>query len=232
MLHNAAGNAALILVYFALSACASMQEKLPFFKGSPSENETAETLSPALMHERHMQAIADITQFSLKGRMGIQSEGKGYSVGTQWAHQPDQNVIKILSPIGSEVANIESNADEVRLTTQDGKVYSAKDAETLTQDTLGWKLPMQGLEDWALGRPTKKLAEMIEWDKQGRITSMQQNGWKIEYPEYVQVGNYQLPKKIFLTHPKLNLKMVVETWSQATIYEGQEALEANTKTPE
>lgn len=222
MVQGASGKILLIFCCLSLSACASLQDKLTFFKSATPTSKNSTSLSPAQMHEQHMASIADIDQFSLKGRMGIQTEGKGYSVGTQWAHQPAQNSIKILSPIGSEVANIESNADEVRLTTQEGKVYLAKDAETLTQDSLGWKLPMQGLEDWALGRPTKKLAEKIEWDMQGRITSMLQNGWRIEYPEYVQVGNYALPKKIFLTHPKLTLKMVVEHWSQANAMQNQE----------
>lgn len=222
MRQSTSGKALIILYGLSLSACASLQEKLPFFNTNTPTQQATHAYTPAQMHEQHMALIADIEQFSLKGRMGIQAEGKGYSVGTQWTHQPAQNAIKILSPIGSEVANIESNADEVRLTTQEGKVFAAKDAETLTQDTLGWKLPMQGLEDWALGRPTKKLAEKIEWDMQGRITSMLQNGWKIEYPEYVQVGNYALPKKIFLTHPKLTLKMVVEHWSQASAMQNQD----------
>jgi outer membrane lipoprotein LolB len=212
----------LIVCVLTLSACASL-EQLSLFKKSPKSNspQLTELRSPAELHAQHMALITPIHQFTLKGRMGIQSNGKGYSVGTQWAHQEQQNTIKILSPIGSEMANIEASADGVKLTTNEGKVYNAKDAETLTLETLGWSLPMQGLEDWVLGRPSHKLPEMIEWDTQGKIVKMLQNGWKIEYPEYMKVGNFNLPKKIWLSHPKLTLKMVVEQWDNTNVMPDQ-----------
>lgn len=205
--------ASLFVCALTLSSCASL-EQLSLFKKSSTSNspQLTEQRSPAELHAQHMAMITPINQFTLKGRMGIQSNGKGYSVGTQWVHQDQLNTIKILSPIGSEIAKIQASTDGVELTTNDGKVYTAKDAETLTLETLGWSLPMQGLEDWVLGRPSHKLPEMIEWDRQGKVVKMLQNGWKIEYPEYMTVGNFNLPRKIWLTHPKLSLKMVVEQW--------------------
>lgn len=207
----------MVLLCALLASCAAIQEKLT---GSPSKSATITTadaesvqLSPSELHQRHMAQVGSIQSFQLKGRLGVQAEGKGYSASTQWSHQnTSDNQIKILSPIGTELANLTTNAEEVSLQTQDGKRYLAKDAESLTQDTLGWRLPLQGLEDWALGRPSKKIAELIEWDGQGKITKMIQNGWQIEYPEYTQKGDFSVPKKIFLKHPKLSLKIAVEEW--------------------
>lgn len=208
---------AAFLLCAMLTSCAAIQEKLAGSNQAPKVNDSAVensvTSSPSELHEQHMAALANIQSFQLKGRLGVQADGKGYSANTQWLHQnSNDNEVKILSPIGSELAKLTTHADEVTLRTQDGKHYSAKDVESLTQEALGWQLPLQGLEDWALGRPSKKIADLIEWDSHGKITKIVQNGWQIEYPEYMQKGEFSLPKKIFLKHPKLSLKIAIEEW--------------------
>lgn len=189
-----------------LSSCASLkptpETKLPVPVGTPAE-----------LHQLHLSQITQIEHFYLQARIGIQSNGKGSSGSTRWRHNATGDEISMLSPIGSTVAKIISNNTGITLTTNDGKVLQATDAETLTERHLGWRLPLEGLPDWALGRPSRGLVEMLEWDKQGLITKMEQHGWEIEYLEYTETGAYRLPKKIHLHSDNLNLKLVIESWS-------------------
>lgn len=190
-----------------LSSCATL-------KPAPEVALPTPVGSPADLHQIHMQQLSKINQFYLQARIGIQSEGKGSSGSTRWRHSPDGNDISMLSPVGGTVAKIITNPKGVTLTSNDGKVLQAADAESLTEEHLGWRLPLAGLPDWALGRPGKRLPQEIHWDSIGRITKLTQDGWQIEYPEYIEAGGYRLPKRINMRSDKLTLKLVVESWSE------------------
>lgn len=170
----------------------------------------ATSAASANAHRQHLANIADIQDFSLKGRIGVQTEGKGFSGSLQWQHAPSADNIALYSPLGSQVASISKNETAVTLTESDGNSVSAKDAESLTQMTLGWRLPLTGLADWALGRPTKQSIDHISWNETGQITRLMQEGWDIEYSDYQAYAGKQLPNKIYLRSPKVNIKLIVE----------------------
>lgn len=190
-----------------LSGCASLrpapESSLPIPVGKPAD-----------LNQAHLQGLAQINQFFLHARIGIQANGKGSSGSTRWRHDPDGNDIAMLSPMGGTVAKIITNVDGVTLTTNEGKVLQASNAETLTEQYLGWRLPLNGLPDWALGRPTKRLFEEMQWDSIGRVTLLKQDGWEIEYLEYMEAAGYRLPRKINLRSSKLTIKLVIERWEE------------------
>ncbi len=163
---------------------------------------------------QHLQKLASIKQFTLQGRIGVQTNSKGFSGSLQWQHNSQDDEIALYSPLGSQVASISKTPDQVTLIDSSGKIYTAADAETLTQDTLGWKLPLAGLADWSIGRPTASPVQNSVWNEQGLLTNLDQDGWKIEYSNYELQGNYMLPSKIFLKSDRLNLKLLVEKWHQ------------------
>lgn len=165
------------------------------------------------LRAQHLQQLAAIQQFSIQGRIGVQTNGKGFSGSLQWQHTNAEDDINLYSPLGSQVASIKKTPDQVTLTDSSGKSFSAADAETLTQETLGWKLPLTGLADWSIGRPTQSPIQNSTWNEQGLLTNLNQDGWKIEYDNYEQQGAYMLPGKIFLKSDQLNLKLLVEKWS-------------------
>ena len=164
------------------------------------------------VHRQHLASLQTLQAFDLKGRIGVQTQKQGFSGGFTWNHQPATDQVALFSPLGSQVATIDKDPGGVTLVTSDQKTLRAQDAETLTEQNLGWRLPMQGLHDWALGRPTAAPHEAI-WDEQGRLTRLKQDGWDIEYSQYQRVGQYDLPHKIYMKSLQLNLKLIVERWN-------------------
>ena len=189
---------------------------MSFFTGCVSvPATTAEpSASAQKLRAQHLEQLAAIQQFSMQGRIGVQTNGKGFSGSLQWQHNSAEDDINLYSPLGSQVASIKKTPDQVVLKDSSGKNFSATDAETLTQETLGWKLPLTGLADWAIGRPTKSPVQNSTWNEQGLLTNLNQDGWKIEYDNYEQQGAYMLPGKIFLKSDQLNLKLLVEKWNK------------------
>ncbi|MCB5186798.1 lipoprotein insertase outer membrane protein LolB [Methylobacillus caricis] len=188
------------LALLLLAGCASMPSgpSLP-----PSTPE---------LHQQHLETVARIKSFKLQGRIGVQTAAKGFSGSTQWRHAASNDDIALFSPLGSQVATISRSPDGVSLKTSDNKAYQAQDAETLTEQNLGWRLPMTGLSDWALGKPSHTAIESSTWDEQGRLLTLKQDGWDIEYGQYVLADGYQLPSKITLRSAQLTLKLIVQQW--------------------
>ena len=169
-----------------------------------------------ILQQLHLQKIAAIEQFGLKGRIGVQSDGKGFSGGITWQHDHINDDISLYSPLGGLAANIKKNAEKVTLEDTKGNSVSAIDAETLTQNTLGWRLPLAGLADWSLGRPASSTIEASTWSEQGYLLSLKQDNWQIEYQNYAAHNGYILPSKILLKNEKVTLKLVIEQWDKLT----------------
>lgn len=164
------------------------------------------------LHVLHLKQLANISSFALQGRIGIQTNPKGFSGSLIWQHTNNHDEISLFSPLGSQLASISSTPTQITLLDSSGKSYHAADAETLTQEVLGWRLPLKGLSDWALGRPRPAPIQHSAWNALGQLTHLQQDGWSIEFDHYQQHGAYALPGKIYLKSEQLNLKLLVEKW--------------------
>ena len=193
----------------AVSACATQPTAPTTSTTQPPEN--------LAIHQQHLAKLASIQAFSLKGRLGVVTQKQGFSGSIEWQHQLATDNIDVYSPLGSKLANIAKTAGQVVLTDQKGQTIKANDAETLTETTLGFRLPLAGLSDWALGKPTASKIEASSWDAQGRLITLQQDGWDIGFENYLESKGTFLPNKIVLKSEKVNLKLLVENWTEVKI---------------
>jgi outer membrane lipoprotein LolB len=185
-----------------LSACSSLPSQAP--------TATAASLS---LHQQHLASLNGIHQFELKGRLGVQADGKGYSASLLWQHNADQDDIRIYSPLGGQLARITKTAEGIRLEDAQGQVTMGTDAESLTQSLLGWRLPLNGLADWALGRPANSAMAKLTWDDAGHTLSLNEADWAIAYQHYQASPAAFLPHKLTLINARVQLKLVVEKWT-------------------
>ena len=200
-------NRSILVLFFVslwLVGCAS---QLTNHKNSSVDN---------TVHQQHIASLASIKHFTLKGRIGVITLKEGFSGGISWKHQIDHDLVEVYSPFGSKIANIIKTPTDVSLTTKDGNNLKANTVESLTEMSLGWKIPLTDLNDWAIGRPAATKIDSVTWNEQGYITNLKQNGWDIEYEKYEEKNGYLLPNKIYLKSEKLNLKLLVENWSELT----------------
>ena len=194
-------NSLILGIFLLITACAT-QPKMP---NQPPAN--------SAINHKHLATLTNIKAFALKGRLGVVTQKQGFSGGIDWQHQAISDNIDVYSPVGSKLANIVKNPSGVTLISQNGHSVSAQDAESLTETTLGFRLPLKGLSDWAIGRPNTSKIEAANWDEMGRLTALKQDGWDISYENYFMQNGIDLPNKILLKSEKVNLKLLVESWS-------------------
>ena len=159
--------------------------------------------------------LARISTWQADGRIGVVSGQDGWHANFQWAQQDSGYRIDLIGPLGQGRVIVESNGTEARVQTQDGQSWTAPDADTLLEQSLGVRLPVNGLRYWARGLPEPGSTPTLQTDAQGRQTRLEQNRWDIEYPAYAptSVLNLDLPERIVARRQDLSVKLIIEQWT-------------------
>jgi outer membrane lipoprotein LolB len=155
-----------------------------------------------------LPAAAD-AEFELAGRIAVRYRDDAGSGNISWRHGARADEMLLTSPLGQGIARIVRSGEEVVLTTQDGREFKAADAESLTEQVLGFRVPLLGLADWVRGRPAPAPAPTQQRnDAAGRLAVLEQAGWRIEYVEY----QGSLPARLNLTFPGVELRLAISEW--------------------
>jgi outer membrane lipoprotein LolB len=114
----------------------------------------------------------------------------------------------ITSALGAGIARIVRQGDSVVLTTAEPREYRAADAEAITQEVLGFRVPLAGLADWVRGRPNTDWPATADYAPDGRLLALQQQGWNIEFLEY----QGSRPSRMRLSYPGIELRLAISEW--------------------
>src|SRR5262249_32862492 len=118
--------------------------------------------------------------FELAGRIAVKYKEEASSGNIAWRHSAARDEMLLSSPFGQGMGRIVRDNARVTLPTSDGRAFPAADAESLTEQVLGFRIPMAGLADWVRGQPGPGPAR-TRADDDGRLVELEQRGWKIEY---------------------------------------------------
>jgi outer membrane lipoprotein LolB len=150
-------------------------------------------------------------EFELSGRIAVRYRDDAGSGNIAWRHGARSDEMLLTTPLGQGMARIIRSGDEVTLTTQDGREFKAADAESLTDQVLGFRLPLLGLADWVRGRAAPRPApepSRERRDAAGRLAEFEQSGWKVQYLEHAGA----LPSRLVLSYPGLELRLAISEW--------------------
>ncbi len=89
--------------------------------------------------------------------------------------------LDLVSPLGSTIARIETDSQEARLIVPaDGgvRVEHGADAQALSEQVLGWSLPVAGMPDWVEGRPSSRRPFQSLPADAGK-SRFEQDGWSV-----------------------------------------------------
>ncbi|MCP5268524.1 MAG: outer membrane lipoprotein LolB [Zoogloeaceae bacterium] len=167
--------------------------------------------SPAPYSDVPLRPRAEVRDFGLEARFSVTHEAERYSGHLSWQHRAGADTLQITSPFGQVLAEIEINPERARLTASDRRVFEAPDAERLTQEVLGYPLPVSQLASWVLARPLG--AAVSVRDSVGRPQEIAENGWRLVY-EYLLATPDALPASVTASRaggPELRLR--IEDWS-------------------
>lgn len=164
---------------------------------------------------RFEAAPSALASFQLQGRVALRSGEQQFSGGLNWRRVANTEVLLMSTPLGQGVAELRRDSGGVELIDRDGKHHQAADAESLLRAVTGLQLPLSGLAAWVTGAPRAGATFSAEQDEQGRLASLDQDGWHIEFSRYVQALGGWLPGRLVARRgADLEVKLVVDGWEQ------------------
>jgi outer membrane lipoprotein LolB len=147
------------------------------------------------------------------------------SANLRWVHNPeeDEDEILIFEPLGQTIARIHRDVQGATLEAQ-GRFYVSQDVESLTQQVLGWTLPLSWLTHWVVGVPANEqptianvpnenVAE-VQRDAKKQITLMRQAGWEVRYTRYAGLAANSLPIRFVMKKDKLEITVLIDEWEK------------------
>ena len=157
------------------------------------------------------QQLTHLHQWDLKGVIGVRTASDTTSATIHWNQGSENYTLLLFGPLGVGRTTLLGNRDEVVMQ-QGEQTYRAATAEHLLLNQLGLNLPVSNLYYWIRGLPVPNLSAKKQFDDYNHLVSLQQQNWKLQYSSYINVNNIDLPQKIQLSHPDLELKMVIKQW--------------------
>jgi outer membrane lipoprotein LolB len=136
----------------------------------------------------------DKPEFDLAGRIAARYRDESFSGNLAWRHARSADEMLISTALGQGVARIVRDGEAITLTTAEPREYKATDAESLTEQVLGFRVPLAGLAQWVQGLPAPEL---------------ESRGWKVEYQEY---DAQRRPKRLRVTYPGVELRLAISEW--------------------
>lgn len=161
----------------------------------------------ASLSSEHAPLAGD--DFEVQARVAVHYGDESATGRVAWRHQSQSDELIISNPLGQGIAELKRTQQSYSLRTAEGKEYTADDPETLTEEALGWRLPLIGLPQWIRGRVLAGAS--AEGEKaDGRYSELRQLGWRIDYLAYDEALN--LPTRLRLRRDDLDIRLAIEQW--------------------
>lgn len=169
--------------------------------------------------EQRLQHNQQITDWTIKARLGVQTETEGGSFDVYWQQLADSYEIRLIAPLGQGAVQINGDSNGVAISTADGQTEYSDDAEALFASMTGLSLPVTGLQDWLRGMPIQNVEmQHASWNEQGQLYKLEQKGWRLEMDRYKNIDDYELPHAFYLERedrPELSVRMLIREWRPA-----------------
>ncbi len=206
------GRLAALLAGLVLAGCAS---QLP--KPALPESVALTPQEEAVAWVAHQAAVTGLGEWVLHGRISVTTEDDSWRGKLRWQQGAQDFQMYFEAPMGLGAARLSTSSAGVVMQVSNGKTYYAADVEDLMYQFIGMHLPLAGLRYWVTGLPQPGMpSSVVEYDGAGRLAHLQQADWDIHYRGYLNTGDVDLPKKVFIENSRLNVRLVIEHWGVQT----------------
>jgi outer membrane lipoprotein LolB len=151
--------------------------------------------------------------FELKGRVAVAASGQGFNARLRWAQDGTRAQVALDGPLGAGGVHLSAAGDDLDIALPSGARLNGAAARAELASRLGFDPPLGSLRYWILGvpDPARPAEETLDEALQ-RLTRLEQDGWRIEYPGYVAVGSEWLPARVTLERGNVRVRLLVDDW--------------------
>jgi len=190
-----------LLTVFSLTACTS----------TPPREFVAD---PDNRWEQRKSELSAINDWLLNGRIAIINGQESWHLSMDWQRHSDKYILDLSGPFGAGHAQLTGTAEGVVLVDSDENYFYADTPDRLLHEVTGLRIPVNSLLYWMRGIPNWNSSnEKQQLDNFGRLSLLQQDGWRVRFKKYIDVDKHELPQKIFIDGFDLKVKIFVDEWN-------------------
>ena len=134
--------------------------------------------------------------FEMSGRLAVRQADRSEIARLRWTHKPDGDLWVIASPLGNEVARIESSASGATLARAGAAAESAPSFASLTERLLGVALDPVALAAWLHGGARDETP----------------TDWKVKIEETQRAGAIELARRLSAARGDVVVRLVVDEY--------------------
>jgi outer membrane biogenesis lipoprotein LolB len=133
--------------------------------------------------------------FEMSGRLALRQGDRSEIAKLRWIHRASTDTWVIASPLGNEVARIESAPGGASLVQADGQRAEAASFAELTERVLGVALEPAELAAWLHGAPPAN-----------------EQGWKVTLDEKQAAGVIEIARRVTAVRGDVTVRLVVDEY--------------------
>ncbi|MFL6600685.1 MAG: lipoprotein insertase outer membrane protein LolB [Steroidobacteraceae bacterium] len=169
--------------------------------------------APATSWEVRRPQLQARDSFELKGRVAVAAAGEGFNARLRWTQLGKQTRMSLDGPLGAGGVQVTSDGSAVSIVNSHGERLDNDAARAELATRLGFDPPLGSLRYWIQGVPEPGHPAQETLDSQQRLAALQQDGWQIQYTEYMSVRGEWLPSKLTVQRQGVRLRVVVDGWN-------------------
>lgn len=144
-----------------------------------------------------LPSLSSVPQaFELSGRLAVRQGDRSEIARLRWTHRANADLWIVASPLGNEVARIESGAAGARLSSASGETREAASFAALTESVLGVALDPATLARWLHGG-----------EGDGAPSD-----WKVAIDERQEAGAVSIARRISASRGDVVVRLVVDEY--------------------
>jgi outer membrane lipoprotein LolB len=178
----------------------------------PVQQGSLPTLTPA----QEQAALARLVGYRFEGRVAVTTGSDGFNASIQWNQSESKSEVQLSGPFGAGALRVELAGDLLRIDSSRGEQLIGNDARAALEQKLGFSPPLESLRYWLIGLRDPAGAAIEMRDDYGRLASLDQNGWHVDYEAYrsqpTPGGTLSLPRRLRATRDALKLRVVADKW--------------------
>ncbi|MBD9478363.1 lipoprotein insertase outer membrane protein LolB [Pseudoxanthomonas sp. PXM02] len=164
--------------------------------------------------------LASQADWSFAGRVAVSANGKGGSGRIDWQQTGAGYLVALSAPVTRQSWRLSGDLQSraARLEGLEGGPREGADADRLLREATGWDIPVASMAHWARGVADPSApAEAVEYDVEGRLRTLTQQGWRVDYLDWFAPEGAQpvMPRRMEARRQGATVKVAVDQWQLA-----------------
>ena len=154
---------------------------------------------PVKAWQHRVSDLSAIASWEVKAKLAVKTHKRGGQANMLWRREEADHNINLYGPLGGGRVVLTRTAEGATLRDNKKRTYHAETTEELLYRIAGWQVPFGSMRYWVLGVPEPGQGYEESIDEWGRLQTLRQSGWEIEFVEYRDFDGRELPRKFLMT---------------------------------